>query len=262
MFAHLNKRGPLIQSGSDNPIHADIRNNINYNMDTGIHLVTTNGQDVFVNMVGVYFQPGPYNYEANRSLFATFRFPDPEGQFHFHIADSFNGTFDTESPEQRSDPLDLEGDIWLWNGWSSRAIASPTPIAMPGMPEVTTHSVFEGRDIVLAKAGAFPRDAVDERAIQDFLDGTGVWGKRDANLLTADMGNPAPADDDGDGMANVWETANGLDPSTDDSAGDFDGDGYTNIEEYIDDLAEILVDQPTANPTGGVEDWYNANYSY
>lgn len=40
-------------------------------------------------------------------------------------------------------------------------------------------------------------------------------------------------DADGDGMADVWEKANGMDPTIDDSNGDVDGDGYTNIEEFI-----------------------------
>ena len=51
-------------------------------------------------------------------------------------------------------------------------------------------------------------------------------------------GNPVtPAsitinDNDGDGMAGDWEKANGLNPLLDDSAGDPDGDGYTNFQEY------------------------------
>ena len=56
--------------------------------------------------------------------------------------------------------------------------------------------------------------------------------------ITDLAGNPVtPAsitinDNDGDGMAGDWETANGLNPLLDDSAGDPDGDGYTNFQEY------------------------------
>jgi hypothetical protein len=39
-------------------------------------------------------------------------------------------------------------------------------------------------------------------------------------------------DNDGDGMADNWEIANGLNPVIDDSANDPDGDGYTNFQEY------------------------------
>jgi hypothetical protein len=45
-----------------------------------------------------------------------------------------------------------------------------------------------------------------------------------------------PTDTDGDGMPDAWESANGTDPAVADNNGDLDGDGYTNIEEYINSL--------------------------
>jgi hypothetical protein len=42
-----------------------------------------------------------------------------------------------------------------------------------------------------------------------------------------------PIDGEQDGMGDAWESAHGLDPSRDDSAEDADGDGYTNLEEYL-----------------------------
>lgn len=42
-----------------------------------------------------------------------------------------------------------------------------------------------------------------------------------------------PTDGDQDGMGDTWESAHGLDPSRDDGAEDADGDGYTNLEEYL-----------------------------
>jgi pectate lyase len=45
---------------------------------------------------------------------------------------------------------------------------------------------------------------------------------------------PVPADKDNDGMPDEWETRYGLDPKdASDAAKDKDGDGYTNIEEYL-----------------------------
>ncbi len=41
------------------------------------------------------------------------------------------------------------------------------------------------------------------------------------------------ADNDNDGMADSYESSLGLNDALNDSAGDVDGDGYTNIEEYF-----------------------------
>ncbi len=44
-------------------------------------------------------------------------------------------------------------------------------------------------------------------------------------------------DTDQDGMADEWEEKNGLDVGVQDHNGDLDNDGYTNIEEFLNDLA-------------------------
>ena len=38
-------------------------------------------------------------------------------------------------------------------------------------------------------------------------------------------------------MPDAWETAHGLNPNVADNNGDFDADGYTNLEEYINEIA-------------------------
>lgn len=46
------------------------------------------------------------------------------------------------------------------------------------------------------------------------------------------VGFDASKDSDGDGMPDVWEVANGLDPLANDAAADPDDDGTTNLAEY------------------------------
>jgi len=41
----------------------------------------------------------------------------------------------------------------------------------------------------------------------------------------------------GDGLPTYWELQHGLDPNSRDDAADFDNDGYTNLEEYLNEVA-------------------------
>lgn len=56
-------------------------------------------------------------------------------------------------------------------------------------------------------------------------------------------------DSDGDGMADGWEVLVGLDPVTLDSGVDADGDGLTNMEEYLG--ADLVVDLVSIPPDWG-----------
>ncbi len=57
-------------------------------------------------------------------------------------------------------------------------------------------------------------------------DGCGPWPDL--------AGGTPPPDADHDGMPDAWETDHGLDPDFDgDGAQDADGDGYTNVEEFL-----------------------------
>ena len=45
--------------------------------------------------------------------------------------------------------------------------------------------------------------------------------------------DPADSDSDDDGMPDGWEVAHGLNPLVNDAGGDLDGDGVTNLDEYL-----------------------------
>jgi hypothetical protein len=109
----------------------------------------------------------------------------------------------------------------------------PIPVAT-----VTTEDASTAYTQVLADAGTvFPvRDAVDERVVDSVVKKTGGiinHIEEVGGYPMMESGTP-PVDSDHDGMPDKWELAVGLNPSdANDARGDRDGDGYTNIEEYI-----------------------------
>jgi len=97
---------------------------------------------------------------------------------------------------------------------------------------------------VLRWAGAsFARDSVDERVIKNVQDSEGQIIDSQTSVggwpvLRSQAPNP---DQDADGLPDEWEILHKLDPQdASDSAIDRDGDGYTNLEEYINSLVSSL----------------------
>ena len=116
------------------------------------------------------------------------------------------------------------------------------------VPYVTTQSAKEAYDSVMADVGCnYPRyDSYDERMIKDVLDRTTTYkgsktglpgiidSQKDCGGWPQIKGGEAPADSDHDGMPDAWESANGLNPNDPaDANGDSVGDGYTNLERYL-----------------------------
>ncbi|HWQ14633.1 MAG TPA: DNRLRE domain-containing protein [Roseiflexaceae bacterium] len=80
------------------------------------------------------------------------------------------------------------------------------------------------------------RDSVDQRIVSNMIQRTGTF-LNGVDLVWPNLASgPAPADADGDGMPDSWEQSqfgNTSRGSASDSRGDLDGDGYTDLEEYL-----------------------------
>ncbi|MES9851797.1 MAG: hypothetical protein ABW170_08195 [Candidatus Thiodiazotropha sp. L084R] len=158
-------------------------------------------------------------------------------------------------------PLGTEDEWKISKEWGSDLISTDyqktTPWDMAneaqqaGIP-VTTMTMTEDYALrILQYVGATGpvRDTADARVVQQYIDGNGdlmddVSYPADFPIFSTP---PVPTDSDSDGMADSWESSRGLNASANDAAGDDDGDGYTNIEEYLHYLA-ALFETPRPNP--------------
>jgi len=87
------------------------------------------------------------------------------------------------------------------------------------------------------------RDTVDERIISNIVTQTGTLINSQNEVGGWDPyqmeQRPTDWDIDNDGIPDVWEEDNGMNPKDpDDHKKDQDGDGYTNLEEYLNSLCK------------------------
>ncbi|MBW8858918.1 MAG: pectate lyase, partial [Caulobacter sp.] len=96
--------------------------------------------------------------------------------------------------------------------------------------------------LVLDKAGASKaRDPIDARVVKSVRDRTGkiINSQKEVGGWFTASSTAAPKDSDGDGMPDAWEKTRKLNPrDPSDASRDRDGDGYTNIEEYVNGLVK------------------------
>jgi pectate lyase len=127
-----------------------------------------------------------------------------------------------------------------WSLVSGRKDADYRLAGPVAFPPVASDPALRAYGRVLAKAGASRmRDTVDARVIETVRNGTGTL--IDSQNEVGGWPQLAPGrpwdDTDGDGMPDDWEQARGFDPTNPaDGAADRNGDGYTNLEEWMNGL--------------------------
>lgn len=100
--------------------------------------------------------------------------------------------------------------IWSGQPFTGNMLDNPVPIALTNLSD-GTYTVE-----VLGKNSA------------------GAWQTTPAASVTWTVQNAAPADTDGDGMTDAWESSHGLNPADNsDAAMDADGDVASNLDEFI-----------------------------
>ena len=139
-------------------------------------------------------------------------------------------------------------DYYELNGDGSTHLVDQAQYAaeksFPAAP-VALDPVSQLSDKVLATVGAYKpsRDALDQRIVKSVRDKTSTYRVNTGGPwpdLAA--GAPAPpADSDHDGILDAWEKAHGLDPNNASDGAALAPNRYTNIENYLNELAGDII---------------------
>ena len=221
LLAHNRDRNPNVDTQGST---FDIINNVIYNpFSEFIEIHNSNGFTL-TNIIGNTFIPGPMTGSVPPAII-----------FH-NDAPRLTGT-----RIYQADNLAL-GTL-LSPAAAALAIRTPqTSLSVrPTAREAAYHEV-------LAVVGALPRDAADRQIVGSVQNRTGRT-TADTRLVpgsaaTAAGATPYP-DRDGDGMDDDWEEMHGLSAAGGtDGNRDEDGDGYTNLEEFLSARARALAADP------------------
>ncbi|MEK3886409.1 FIMAH domain-containing protein [Bacillus sp. FSL K6-3431] len=233
LYAHNNDRNPKTKG------QMDFVNNIVYNWGQFAYVAGgESGTKGYGNVVGNYFIAG---LNTKDPQYAIVRGNENYNVYmeNNRIDSNKNGTLD--GTDTGTDMIEKERPA---NVVSERY----------EYPLVHTQEPQEAYEYILDYAGAsIFRDAVDERVINSVRDQTGtiIGHENDVGGYPAlEKGTLLP-DSDGDGMPDEWELANGLNPfDPEDRNGDMKGQGYTNLEYYLNELAEpgFPSDYPMSPP--------------
>jgi pectate lyase len=226
------QRNPAI--ASDGPHH--VVNNLIYNWQDFGTAISNRGAGAKVNLIGNVYVRGPVSSTSRYAVALEGSTTNPDQ--YVYVSDNI-GPFRTNDAT----------DAWaiVGNGYdTSRYWLTPLPTnfrrATPWpdspIPVVPSPSAQVIADVLNDVGATRPvRDALDQRAVADFYNRTGSIKRasRPQEMVYPVLASAAaPLDTDGDGMPDEWEIRYGLNPNDPrDGNRDANGDGYTNIEEYL-----------------------------
>jgi hypothetical protein len=250
LFAHCRSRTPRFAGNSAYAVgsieSADFRNNVIYNW--GINNIY-GGEGGQYNIVNNYFKYGPTTSSGVRYRVVGVDSNTTSGYARYYLSGNY---VDGSSANTANN--------WLGAGMNTGLLAdtvkskSATPF-LPGYQLTTTETALVAYDSVLKYAGCVipVRDTLDERIINNvknrtghFIDVQGNYPHGTAYAQTVNAwptlnATTAPTDTDHDGMPDDWETANNLNPNNASDRGVFAANGYTNLENYLNNIRAVTT---------------------
>ncbi|HOI28528.1 MAG TPA: hypothetical protein PLZ15_02115 [Melioribacteraceae bacterium] len=246
LYAHHSSRSPKVTGRRH--CEVDFRNNVIYNWG---YNNCYDGTSSYMNWTKNYYKPGPGTKESVRHR--IFQLSDAQiaggpGNEGNSPGDSYKYETSLYAEENYIDGYpDVTADNWnggidFTNGANEERNRAHKPFDFPPITELSAIEVYP---LVVANAGAsLVRDILDARIADEVLTGTVHFGNGGIIDSQNDVGGwpalktlPAPKDSDRDGMPDEWEIKNGLNPDNpDDRNGDMNKDGYTNLEDYLNNI--------------------------
>ena len=254
----------------------DIRNNVVYNFRNR----TTDGGARRVNFVGNYYKMGEVSQQINIFTLDGNELSNPnDHQMAYLSGNKYVNKYGATLLDPETDDPWKYAVAAIKPGSGAAAVTPEDCISYEPFFEsfVKTDSVDEAYDKVVADAGAnVPKwDYIDSRYIKEVTESTWTFiGSKDGLKGIIDSqndvggypnetnfkGGEAPVDTDGDGCPDAWEIEHGLNPNDwyDGMSISLSGEGYTNLELYLNELAgdEVkYLDKPVVvwrpDPTPG-----------
>jgi hypothetical protein len=223
LFAHNRDRNPDVNGTSVGPV--EIVNNVFYNPKSQFGEFYDGEGDLRINYIGNTALSGP-STRRSKAPHAVEIYNDrsPTFDVKVYVRDNIDGRHRRSGSEP--DELVVRPD--------DRGSLAPEPFAPLTVEALAPEAALER---VLANAGATApaRDSLDRQVIEDVINRTGhvISDPAEAGGWPSLNTGPAPTDGDGDGMPDQWETGHGTDPQKFDAWGDADGNGWANLEDYL-----------------------------
>jgi len=227
LIADSNGRNPQVAGAGV----VDVRDNVVFNW--GEYAALFKGRGNKINFVNNFYKRGPDSAKAWTPT--AIKVKEDARDLELFVA----GNVDPTLPSADADNWPMV--VW-WNGKPMKDAQLRAAREHPH-PEVATVPAAAAWESVLADAGATKpkRDAADVRVVAGVRAGDGriIDSPQQVGGWPEMKSAPASADADSDGMPDAWESAHGLDPKdAADAAKDRDGDGYSNVEEWLNELAK------------------------